>query len=1203
MGKVRSVSLRGGLSVSSISLHLLVLLPILPVISFPVSGDLPFASAALAPRGSLLSLQVDDIGDAPDSNIGDGLCQTAGGVCTLRAAMQEVLLIPGSHTILINVAGTIQLSGPLPTINNNQGLTSLTLTGLPAGSSVIRRDTGGNYQIFSIQRNIVAPMSVTLNDLSISNANSFSSGGAISSQSSDLILNRVSFIGNTSPNGSAIRQVGANLSITGSSFSGNAGAGATIAFETTASNNFSLSNSTISDNTSSGVYLALGNSGNAELISCTISSNNDTGLYFNDKGGRVVTLRGNIFAGHPVASLSLNGSGSFSSLGSNLASDGGGGYLTGTGDLINTNPLLAPLASYGGTTMTRALLRGSPAIDSGTAVGTPTSDQRGIARVGTPDIGAFESRGFQLSIAGGDNQVALTGSSFATPLAVTITPGDSGVPVTGAPVVFTPPLTGASAVITGSPATVTGTGATTGTVTANGTDGSYLVSATTAGIGLPVSFNLRNNNAPVVLSIVRSMSNPTTSTSLAFAVTLSEPLTGLSTGNFGLGLINAPGATISSVSGAGTNWVVNVSTGVATGRIGLNLVNSTGVNDGDGAPLSNLPFTGEVYSIAPRVVSILRNGASPTNAATPVFNVTLSESISGLAPPNFSLVASGLTGAVITSINGSGSSWAVTVSSGTGSGTLGLNLTSTTGVFDSDGISLSNLPFAGEVYVIDLTPPETTIISGPPATTPVATATFSFSGSDAFGLSGYQCRVDGSLFGSCSSPVILSALSVGLHTFEVRAVDLNGNVDPSPARFGWTVNNLPHITGASIELIASGNAAAQRIATVSDPDQSVGSLTVTATLLSGAGVSISSISIDPGGEVTALLQAECTAVESTYRLTVTDTLGGSAIATLKVLIRRQALAGQGNDLLWLRESGISCMPPGPGSMPASDGAMGGLKPGSLLIFNLYTSGTTAARSDSRLALTNTSPTGSVTLHLFFVAGQTGSVADSLIELTPNETTSFLASDIDPDTTGYLIAVAVDRSGCPVAFNHLIGEALVRVESGHAAALTALPVAVVDPAALTCDPGAPTVELRFDGARYEKLPRALAVSSLPSSRRGLEPLLIINRIGGSLVEADSSSWSLAGLLFDDLERGASFTMTGTGSQLRGLLGQNYPRTSPRYETLIPAGRTGWMRFAAANEVALSGAVINRGPDGFDQGRNLHLLTTTGIAVLTMPILVN
>ncbi len=62
MGKVRSVSLRGGLSVSSISLHLLVLLPILPVISFPVSGDLPFASAALAPRGSLLSLQVDDIG-------------------------------------------------------------------------------------------------------------------------------------------------------------------------------------------------------------------------------------------------------------------------------------------------------------------------------------------------------------------------------------------------------------------------------------------------------------------------------------------------------------------------------------------------------------------------------------------------------------------------------------------------------------------------------------------------------------------------------------------------------------------------------------------------------------------------------------------------------------------------------------------------------------------------------------------------------------------------------------------------------------------------------------------------------------------------------------------------------------------------------------------------------------------------------------
>jgi len=41
------------------------------------------------------------------------------------------------------------------------------------------------------------------------------------------------------------------------------------------------------------------------------------------------------------------------------------------------------------------------------------------------------------------------------------------------------------------------------------------------------------------------------------------------------------------------------------------------------------------------------------------------------------------------------------------------------------------------------------------------------------------------------------------------------------------------------------------------------------------------------------------------------------------------------------------------------------------------------------------------VHLFFVDGATCSIADSLVCLTPNQTASFLASDIDPGTTGYI----------------------------------------------------------------------------------------------------------------------------------------------------------------------------------------------------------
>ena len=54
------------------------------------------------------------------------------------------------------------------------------------------------------------------------------------------------------------------------------------------------------------------------------------------------------------------------------------------------NVLLAPLGDYGGPTQTMALRSGSPAIIAA-GVTAITTDQRGFNRVGTPDIGAYES--------------------------------------------------------------------------------------------------------------------------------------------------------------------------------------------------------------------------------------------------------------------------------------------------------------------------------------------------------------------------------------------------------------------------------------------------------------------------------------------------------------------------------------------------------------------------------------------------------------------------------------------------------------------------------------------------------------------------------------------------------------------------------------------------------------------------------------------
>src|SRR5262249_7080820 len=97
-------------------------------------------------------------------------------------------------------------------------------------------------------------------------------------------------------------------------------------------------------------------------------------------------------------------SGPFSSQGHNLIGDGTGNTNAwDASDLVGTpqNPLdpkLGPLANNGGPTKTYALLRGSPAIDSGNNSGAPATDQRGVHRPRDGDangsqivdIGAFE---------------------------------------------------------------------------------------------------------------------------------------------------------------------------------------------------------------------------------------------------------------------------------------------------------------------------------------------------------------------------------------------------------------------------------------------------------------------------------------------------------------------------------------------------------------------------------------------------------------------------------------------------------------------------------------------------------------------------------------------------------------------------------------------------------------------------------------------
>jgi subtilisin family serine protease len=86
---------------------------------------------------------------------------------------------------------------------------------------------------------------------------------------------------------------------------------------------------------------------------------------------------------------------------------------------------------------------------------------------------------------------------------------------------------------------------------------------------------------------------------------------------------------------------------------------------------------------------------------------------------------------------------------------------------------------------MDHTAPNTTITGKPANRTANTKATFKFRSSEPG--STFQCKHMNGAWRACSSPKVYKGLGTGMHTFRVRAVDMNGNVDPTPAMDTWRV--------------------------------------------------------------------------------------------------------------------------------------------------------------------------------------------------------------------------------------------------------------------------------------------------------------------------------------------------------------------------------------------------------------------------------
>jgi hypothetical protein len=138
------------------------------------------------------------------------------------------------------------------------------------------------------------------------------------------------------------------------------------------------------------------------ISNTTVSGNSAAsgGGIYNEVGyyGDTIEISNTILNAGALGENIVNNGGTVISHGYNISSDDGGGYLTGPGDQINTDPLLSPLRNYGGPTLTHLPLRGSPAIDAGDPGFTPPPDhdQRGSCfyRVfgGRIDVGSVETQ-------------------------------------------------------------------------------------------------------------------------------------------------------------------------------------------------------------------------------------------------------------------------------------------------------------------------------------------------------------------------------------------------------------------------------------------------------------------------------------------------------------------------------------------------------------------------------------------------------------------------------------------------------------------------------------------------------------------------------------------------------------------------------------------------------------------------------------------
>ena len=309
------------------------------------------------------------------------------GAGSLRDAVSQANATIDDDTINFSISGcpnslcTISLTSGELAINAATATGKLSVTNA-GGIAKLIVSGGSASRVFFVQ----SGADLTLDSLTLANSSGTGttntayngSGGAITSVGGTLTLIKSTVSHNTvTISGGGIYINGGTVTLTESTISGNTASNGTTGsgggiFSRLATLN--INNSTFTNNTATtnggGIYALSNAATNTAIRNTIIAANTANGQPDIYKGASSV----------------------FTSNGNNLIGDtSNGSAITYRGsDIRSVPPLLAPLGYYGGSTPTHQLLPNSPALDAGTTTGSPTTDQRGQARNGNVDIGAFE---------------------------------------------------------------------------------------------------------------------------------------------------------------------------------------------------------------------------------------------------------------------------------------------------------------------------------------------------------------------------------------------------------------------------------------------------------------------------------------------------------------------------------------------------------------------------------------------------------------------------------------------------------------------------------------------------------------------------------------------------------------------------------------------------------------------------------------------